>query len=143
MKNNSKSIVLIACAAAVIGSFLPWASAQTIFGQIDVPGTAADGQLTIVLAVAAGLFCYFGQRKGLVVAMILCALGALINVIDIVSVNNKIDNTGNGVVVTVGYGLYLCLLGFAAGFFGLITIRRNLKVVETEPTHTWSAPQSV
>lgn len=121
---STKSIALIACAVAAISSFMPWASVQTVFGQIDVAGTNGDGRLTIVLALIAGLFCCIEKKAVLILGMIACGIGALSCIVDIINVSSF--GTSDIAVVTVGYGLYLCLVAFVVGFVELLMLYRKL-----------------
>lgn len=142
MKNNSKTIALIACAAAILGSFMPWATVQAAFVKLDINGMAVDGQWTIFFAILAGVPCYFGKRLWL--GMIGCILGALTSIADVVRILDKIAaGQKAGVTGTVGIGLYLCAAGFITALFMLRSMSKATKAAVVIETVSWPAPQSV
>lgn len=46
-----------------VGSFMPWVSVTSIFGTIDVAGTAGDGKITAALGVVAALLFFFKKES--------------------------------------------------------------------------------
>lgn len=127
MKTNSKLVSLIACCIAAIGSLMPWASIKSIFGTIDISGTVGDGQFTLILAFLMLGCCFIAKRGVLVLGMAFAVLGAIISVADIAIVGSKY--AGTGFIVTVGYGLYLCVLGFVVAFFAMLAFRKTIEMV--------------
>ena len=120
--------------AGLVGSFLPWVSAVTIFGSIEISGFAAgDGKLTAAAAVVLVLLGYAGLTKGnkgpVVFAMLAALGGAAVSIYDLINVQSKLNGSeSEGVAASVGYGLYLCTAGFVVSFFALISARSKSTV---------------
>lgn len=129
MKNN-KLIALIACAVAVLGSFMPWVSAQTIFGTIDVAGTDGDGVITLILACVTAFLIYKGSKKMLIVGFITSGLGVIVSLYNVINVSNKI-NQNDEMTASIGYGLYLCVIGFLV-VVAMLTSLRKSHVLQTD-----------
>lgn len=118
--NNTKKFILSACALAVIGSFLPWASLQTIFGSIDVAGTSGDGQITLVIALVVAGFCWFDNKVLHILATVAAGIGELACLYDIINISGL---GGNEVAnVSVDYGLYFCFIAFIGAFLGALSL---------------------
>ena len=122
--NNTKKVTLIALVLTAIGSFLPWASIQSVFGTIEVSGTSGDGIITLLLAIVTGCFICFGSKfKMFVWAAIFSVLGLIISIGEIFNVTSKNDE--EFAIVQVGYGLYLCVIGFTVGAIGSYCYAKN------------------
>lgn len=134
MKNN-KTIALIACAVAALGSFMPWVTAQTIFGSIDIAGTDGDGVITLILACVTAFLIYKGSKKMFVGALVTSGLGTLVSVYNVVNVNNKI-NQNDDMNASIGYGLYLCVIGFLVVIAMLISLRKS-HVLQVDEQHEY------
>lgn len=119
---NIKAFAIISMVVAVIGSCMPWVTIQYAFGEISVAGTTGDGQITLILAFLAGLFCVFDKRGLIVLSTIACAIGFVVSMVDTLRVADRVSNSTGQVHATVGYGLYLCMIGFAFGFFLMIAL---------------------
>jgi hypothetical protein len=111
-------------AAAVLGAFLPWASATTVFGSISVNGVEGgrDGLYTAVLgAVVCILALIYRQRRstGTASALGLCStLILLVGLWDTIRLQDSISNVDSQYVhVSIGSGL---LLTIAAGVTGIV-----------------------
>lgn len=131
---NTKKTALISCLAAIIGSFLPWATINAGFlGTTNLAGTVGDGQATIGFAAVTAAFCYFGKRTGLILGMIVCAMGAIMALNDIVNISDAGKQfEGTAVSLTPGYGVYLTLAGFAVAFVMMIFMRKDLRSENSE-----------
>jgi hypothetical protein len=108
---------------AAAGSLLPWATISSGFGTIDLAGTRGDGVLTLVLGAAlalVGFVRYGGQGPnwlaglGTVIGLGVLAIGAY----DYLNLQSRLSGSGNGIDAGAGVGLYLVILGGAAGLFG-------------------------
>lgn len=88
-------LTLAACAAAVIGSLLPWASA---FGY-RVYGVEGDGLITLLLALAAAALTVMGRRWPPAV------LGAAIAAIAVADVSRLVRFADAGLYVTLLAGV--------------------------------------
>lgn len=110
---NKRMIVLVSCMMAFLGSLLPWMTAQTMFGEMSVAGTDGDGVLTIILAVVGGVLMYRTSKKHVVAGVIVCGLGLVVSIFNMVQVNSKVQDAPDGIIASIGVGLYLCLIGFA------------------------------
>ncbi len=106
--------------AALVGSFLPWATA----GPFTVSGTDGDGSLTLIASlIAGGCYAYHLQdrasRKGVrIAALVLMAITALIYVIDFADISSMVDN--DLIDVSPGIGLILGTVGSIAAVISLI-----------------------
>ncbi len=114
-------LAVVTAAVAAVGSVLPWAKAETDFGNATNNVLDVDGKLTIVLALAIGGMFVFSVARGVVWPAItgipLFALIALIGVIDVADVKNQADNLGDfgGIDINVGIGLWIVLAAGIAG----------------------------
>jgi Protein of unknown function (DUF2510) len=112
-------IAMFGGVAGLVGSFLPWVRVISGFGNIDVSGfDAGDGKLTAGAAIAAMLLGYFGivggKKSTVIIAMIAAAGGLAVSIYDLINVSNNVDSIDTEFVrATVGYGLYVCAIGFA------------------------------
>ncbi|MDJ0976704.1 MAG: hypothetical protein QNJ98_19775 [Planctomycetota bacterium] len=146
---DKKQLVMIAAGGAavtLVGLFLPWVSLsdEGIGGALKALGKSAsfagiegsDGKIVLVLAAIAGALAgaqvmgkslVLSARKGLLVAGICLALAAAICVIDFLDISGP---------VSVGFGLYLSLLGSIAG---TVTAFLAWKQTSAEPTKAATA----
>jgi hypothetical protein len=129
---NKKMVALIACAVAALGSFMPWVSAQTIFGDMNVAGTKGDGVITLILAVLTAIFVYQGSKTYLSVALGACAFGVFVSVYNLFNINDKVSGAPDSVVASIGYGLYLCVIGFVVATAITFQMRRAKVLVTSE-----------
>lgn len=112
---------------AAIGSVLPWITG--LYGSLDIGGGGGldkDGMITIVMAVAAGVFFLVGvigkARWPFVVGLIISILTLAVFTIDLFDVVNTLS------VSNVGYGLWVGTAGAALGLvagIGGIAARRD------------------
>ena len=109
--SRSTLIVVGGSLVAIIGSFLAWASVE----GISVSGTdGGDGTLTLILGLITAALAVFllgrGRSRQIGVA-IAAALIILIAVINIADVNSVASDFGGIADVSVGFGLWLVLIG--------------------------------
>jgi hypothetical protein len=101
-------------AAVLIGSFLPWASA--FGGLAEKKGTEGDGVITLVCGIAMLLLGYMwyksGNRNWKIAYIVAAGLAAIVAVIDIADV-------GGTEGISIGYGLWIVLIGAIAGLGAL------------------------
>lgn len=119
--------MLVGLAIVAIGSLLPWASASAAFVRIEKGGMEGDGKITIILSGGA-LIWYLVKSKNLsgrpLLGMIIGLLCAIIAIIDINDVQGLRDGK-SGVLIQVGFGLWLCLIGGVLSFFaGILTKKK-------------------
>jgi hypothetical protein len=117
--NGPSLWTLIGGAALILGSFLPWAKAISIFGTIEVSGfDGGDGKLTavvggiIVLLIVATMQTRGRQVFGVTLA--LAVIGGAIAMYDWVNVNSKVNEANSSDAAfraQVGIGIYLCIAG--------------------------------
>ena len=117
--------------AAIVAAFLPWISATAAFvGSESRNGLDGDGQITIVLGLAAVVLAAVALRRqpaplaALVIVAGLGALIAVIGVIDYVDAKNRIgDLTAEErplVAISIGVGLYLTIAAGIAVVVGAV-----------------------
>jgi hypothetical protein len=107
-------------AAVAVGSFLPWATA--LGGLIEKRGTDGDGIITLVAGVvmlaAAFMYLNSSSRASRVIFGIGSAVAAGVGVIDVIDVAGT-----DG--ISIGYGLWLVLLGGFAGVVAAFVSRES------------------
>lgn len=121
-------IALAAAAVGLMGSFLPWASANSIFGNVDVNGfDAGDGKLTALAALAALLLSYVGltnrNRGAAVTALLSSFVGLCVSGYNFSNISDSIDTVESQVIpikASVGVGLYMCIVGFVVSIAAVI-----------------------
>lgn len=96
--------------AVLIGSFLPWATA--FGGLAEKRGTEGDGVITLVCGIAMLVLGYLwyrsDSRNWKIAYIVAAALAAVVAVIDVIDV-------GGTDGVSIGYGLWIVLIGSVAG----------------------------
>ena len=128
MKNiKPLHLILGGCGLAILGCVLPWAtrSVEASIGMVYNRQSgleSASGVVTLLLA-AASIVLYFvkvrGKEKLLALVALLCAdLAALIGIISMFNIDSWTVPGVDDVKVSIGVGLYLVVLGGAAGAFG-------------------------
>jgi hypothetical protein len=127
---DQKKYLVIAAAAGIIASFLPWASISGIINQ-SVNGLDGDGKLTIVLFAVAGYFVIKGNKNeelsgnALYVVIGAFGLAGLIGLYDwsnmtdklksIHETNSKFGFKKSVLDVKIGLGLYLTAIAGVVG----------------------------
>jgi hypothetical protein len=102
-------IGLVAAAVAVIGSFLPWVTARTIFGTLEAVGTEGDGQITLVLAIVSVVGFAISKPWLALIPAVGAALVAGNAWRNVASQLNGVDN--EFVDASVGIGIYAVVAG--------------------------------
>jgi hypothetical protein len=127
-------------ALLVIGSLLPWATLETVFGSVSKNGTSGDGVFTLVfglIGILLGSFMFRVSRRGWAVfATIVFLLGAVVSVIDMSTLPTPSGQAARYAVVSVGSGLWLCLVASLAGAVAsgyVVTISKPKPVASSSP----------
>ena len=118
--DGKRDVALVAAGAIVVGSFLPWAKATTIFGEISISGfEAGDGKLTAGLGAIAALALLVGWR---IVARIAGLISAAIGIYDMVDIEGVADE--DVARISSSYGIWMVIVG---GIVVLVqpALRRN------------------
>lgn len=110
---------MIAAAALVIGSLLPWISVRSIFGTLNASGIEGDGVLTLVAGGLLGALSGVAWSKrnaskttGILIVLLGAATGLIaFNVFS--NVAGAADLNDDLVFTAVGSGLWLVILGAA------------------------------
>jgi uncharacterized oligopeptide transporter (OPT) family protein len=124
-------LVIGGAVAAIVAAFLPWITATAAFvGSVHRNGLDGDGQITLVLGVAAVVLAVVALRgnpaplAALVIVAGLGALIAVIGVIDYVDAKNRIgDLTAEErrlIAISIGAGLYLTIAAGIAVVVGAV-----------------------
>ena len=124
-------LVIAGAVVAIVAAFLPWITATAAFvGSVSRNGLDGDGQITIVLGVAAVVLAVValrGHSAPLAALVIVAGLGALIaviGVIDYVDAKNRIgDLTAEErqlIAISIGVGLYLTIAAGIAVVVGAV-----------------------
>jgi hypothetical protein len=119
---------LFAAGAAVLGSFLPWLTAATAFGTIEVSGTTGgDGWIAVVTGLVMAALIYKRKLNGALVLAWLGTLGAVGEMINVSSTSNEFAK------VSIGYGLLLTTAGFIVALVSIIKFKRAERGLEPRP----------
>ena len=127
--NKNRIFIIAASAVAILGSFLPWASASAgALGSMTISGTQGDGWLIIFLAIVSiVLSCLKNYEKPMekpfaIGVIVIGAIQTIISIIDVININKYAVNFG-GFGISLGFGLILCLLaGIATVATGLLAM---------------------
>ena len=127
--HKHRIFIIAASAVAILGSFLPWASASAgALGSMTVSGTQGDGWLIIFLAIVSiVLSCLKNYKKPMekpfaIGVIVIGAIQTIISIIDVININKYAVNFG-GFGISLGFGLILCLLaGIATVATGLLAM---------------------
>ena len=118
--HKHRIFIIAASAVAILGSFLPWASASAgALGSMTVSGTQGDGWLIIFLAIVSiVLSCLKNYKKPMekpfaIGVIVIGAIQTIISIIDVININKYAVNFG-GFGISLGFGLILCLLAAIA-----------------------------
>lgn len=118
--NHAEILGVISALLILIGAFLPWATASTIFGSVSVSGIDRDGMITFILSVMAIGVIYYGRQRlkrknsgvGLLIVGFIIVIIALVDGVGVAEISKDIDIA----YIQIGIGLYLT----GIGGFGLI-----------------------
>ena len=127
--HKHRIFIIATSAVAILGSFLPWASASAgSLGSMTVSGTQGDGWLIIFLAIVSiVLSCLKNYEKPMekpfaIGVIVIGAIQTIISIIDVININKYAVNFG-GFGISLGFGLILCLLaGIATVATGLLAM---------------------
>jgi len=125
-------VIIGAGIAAVVGSFLPWATVTAAFvGTISVTGTdqrGGDGWLVVALglaAVAVGIFLVRGRRLAKTTSAVTVALFGLAS-FEILYIATKLgDSSFDSAFIanaSIGIGLWLVLAAGIAAAVGMVLV---------------------
>lgn len=117
---KNRLFIVISSAAAILSSFLPWASLNAgAFGSYSWNGLRGDGWFVIIFAVVAIVLACLNDvksslPKGFAIGVIVAgALSTIVTLIDVFGVNKyAVDFNGYG--VSIGFGLILALIASIA-----------------------------
>ena len=105
--NKNRIFIIAASAVAILGSFLPWASASAgALGSMTISGTQGDGWLIIFLAIVSiVLSCLKNYEKPMekpfaIGVIVIGAIQTIISIIDVININKYAVNFG-------GFGISL------------------------------------
>jgi hypothetical protein len=121
-------------AALVLGSFLPWVSATTVFGSISINGMDGDGKLTALLGVISCLVMFQGitkaARSAYLTGTIFAAVAGVVVAYDFANISSEIAGSPNDYAVAqIGTGLYICGAGAVAATIGGFIARSKVSEV--------------
>lgn len=110
----------LAALLILIGVLLPWASVL----NFDVAGSETDdGKLMLiimgVIIIAAGLSLIRQITASLVLGVLGCLAALALAVYEIVHLHNFHDSDLHGMTVSIGAGLWLCIIGAVVGLIGV------------------------
>ena len=122
VKSIGPILGLIGGGLVLLGSFMPWASIMSGFGNISVAGTEGDGKITLFLGIGLVILGVVSLTSGrrLVVLQVLVSLAAgAVAGIDMGNMSSKIAGVASPFVhASVGAGLYLVLAGAIVAVVG-------------------------
>lgn len=113
----SRIALLIAALAGMVCTFLPWASVPLLG---SVYGTRGDGWISFVVCVGALLVSLIGNRvsalstAGMILSTICGVAAALVGLVDLINLNQRLAENPFGDAVSIGPGLYLLIVAGVA-----------------------------
>lgn len=119
-------IVIVMGLVVIIGSLLPWATAQSAFGSINKNGIEGDGVITLatgIIALLCGIAILVSEKNSgwIGLAVIASIASVAVAIIDLVDVSNKLSGVSNEYVrASAGIGLYVVLVGGVIGVVGAL-----------------------
>lgn len=130
--NQKQTFAIVAACAALIGSFLDWATVQTVFGGVSFGGMEGDGVLTAGCAgLAILLYAVARNSRRAFGGVVLSIIGLAIAAWNFRNVSSNVDDISNDYAkASVGIGLYVCVIGFAVSIGLGLTWRSSLRAVE-------------
>ena len=127
----SRGSIFVAIGAAVgviIGSLGPWAT----LGFISVSGTSGDGQITIVLGIAAAALAIWQYQSGRytrgrrVALLIVFGLAAVVAGYDWLNIANVIEESESSLFTpSIGWGLHVAALSSIVGTIAAVSLFRG------------------
>jgi hypothetical protein len=105
-------------ALGAIGSLLPWAEVNTVFGSADLAGTDGDGVLTLFGSLIYAAAFYFARQRWHIWAALLVAFAVLGTAMyDAIHIREvATDVSTEFATASVGIGLWLVIVGGIAMF---------------------------
>lgn len=134
-------IVIVMGLVVIIGSILPWATAQSAFGSISKNGIEGDGKITLatgIITLLCGIAILISSKNsGWIGLAVIASLASLaIAIIDLVDVSNKLGSVSNQYVkASAGIGLYVVLVGGLVGIVGAL-----VSAVKGQPKANYVCP---
>jgi hypothetical protein len=128
-----RQAVLLTIAGGVlvaIGSFMPWVTVTTGFGQVDVVGTTGDGTITLGLGAIIAILAFLNlNRASSGARLLLLVLGvasAGLGAFEFTNVTSGIGSTSSDFLrASVGYGIYLLVIGGGAAIIGTLKMEQQ------------------
>ena len=133
-------LAVVGGAVCAVGTFLPWLKASSTFNNLTVSGldyTTDHGKAVLVLGVAIALFAGLGLVRRpisdvmLVLVVLVAASEVGFTVYSLSDVSNRADDfNGSSDVahVSIGFGLYLSLVGAGVGLIGALLSIQNRRL---------------
>lgn len=128
----SRCVALIGGALIIVGSFLPWATADTIFGSFSIkgietdPNIDGDGIISLILGISIIVSCLIRFNKAgtrAIATGILALLALALGIFEFTDIKNGIESiSGLSVTYSVSTGVYLVIAG---GMLGMAAFLRN------------------
>jgi hypothetical protein len=134
-------IVIIMGLLIIIGSILPWATAQSVFGSMSKNGIEGDGKITLatgIITLLCGIAILVSEKNSGWIGLAVIASGAslAVAIIDLVDVSNKLSGISNEYVkASAGIGLYIVLVGGIVGIIGAL-----VSATKGKPTPSYVCP---
>lgn len=113
-------IVMLGLLAALVGSFLPWLTFTSAFGQSATSGFQFDGKITAVVAVAGILLVLTDSFGG---PVLVAPAGVALACVGFYDVSQRASDSESTIFrATVGYGAYICVAGFIVAAVTAVTM---------------------
>ncbi|MGD9704214.1 MAG: hypothetical protein AB7Q42_20175 [Acidimicrobiia bacterium] len=121
-----RHVTIGAGAAIIVGSWGTWMAVRSGFGQIELSGLETDdGKLTaglgVLVVLAATLMKLSGKGRALVTGLAAAAAGA-VAAYDYSDISNRVEEVNSEFIqASVGWGLWLVLIGAIVGVAAAIS----------------------
>ena len=130
--------MIVAAILVLIGSILPWVTASTIFGTFSQNGTSGDGVITLISAIlAAGLALAYVARPNrwwILGSGLAFAIVTAVGIYDMTNLPTLTANQARYVSVSIGSGLWLCVIGAVIGLGAAVWFVLHLRASEGAET---------
>lgn len=124
MKKNAKTIAILSAIVAIISLFLPYATAKSVFGNINFTFIEGDGKIVLVLMIISTILIFINKKSTSIASIVLTILSLLIAFINIFNVG-KLDSGSSYVTVSLSIGLFLLLLSLVINAMSLVFNLKN------------------
>ena len=141
MEENAGWWVLVGGVVIVVGSFLPWITATSVFGSLSRNALDGDGRLTlaagVILALIGAVEVSSGtsRRPAKILGWVMVIVVGLVFAVDFSDLQERLDLVSSeliGASASIGPGLWLLAVGALIAVIGVLNLRTNERVAQVD-----------